>query len=313
MASIALAAPGALGQTQPDGPTLTEAQQLYDRGRALYQEGRYEEAVVELEHALALDPSASVLLYNIGLVYEKLGQFDRSVEFLRRYLEAEIPPEERARIEATIRRIEGASTHHREATPETRIVQVPVPVPVLPRRQDTPSFGRADTIFFVTAGAAVVALGAAAVTGALALSEQSAVERFVVGDDGDLEGRDALAANANDFALASDVSLISAGVLAVGATLLYALRRADRPDVDGPRPAGSRASEPEQESPDRARPSSRPWMLGARDDEYRVVFGGAATTQTGSDRRSGDGRGFLLRLSVAVGAGGFLAHFGGDF
>lgn len=234
-----LALGGARAQAQAPGetPALTEAQRLYEHGRALYQEGRYEEAVVELEHALALDPNAGLLLYNIGLVYEKLGQFERSVEFLRRYLQTDVAPDERARVEATIRRIEGASAHRPEVTPETRIVQVPVPVPVGPPRSEPPSFGRADTVFFVTAGAAAAALAVAAITGALALSEQSAVERYVVGEDGDLEGRENLARNADDLALVCDVSLIAAGTFAVAATLLYALRRRDHPDVEDVRAA----------------------------------------------------------------------------
>ena len=42
----------------------------YERGRALYAEGRYRQAVFELETAHSLDPAGTNLLLNLGTVHE---------------------------------------------------------------------------------------------------------------------------------------------------------------------------------------------------------------------------------------------------
>jgi len=210
----------------PEDPIAAEAQTRYQRGRTLYQEGRYDEAVVELERALALDPDEPVLLYNLSLVHEKLDHFDDAIGYLQRYVDSGLQGEERERALATIRRLEGARQHAPVEAPTERVVQVHVPVPVERRRPDPP-FGRADALFFVTAVAAGAAIATTAVTGAMALSEQTEVDRFVVGEDGDLSDRRVHVANANDLALVADVALVLGGVAAVSAVLLYALRRSE--------------------------------------------------------------------------------------
>ena len=221
----------------PEDPIAAEAQARYQNGRALYQEGRYGEAVVELERALALDPDEPVLLYNLALVQEKLDHFDDAIGYLRRYLESGLQGEERERVESTIRRLEGARQIVGPSGPlAPRVIHVPIRVPTS-RPRPQPPFGRADGVFFVATGIAVAALATAAVTGAMALSEQTEVDRFYVGEDGNLADRQAHAANANDLALAADVALGAFAVAAVTATLLYALRRGDperEPSPDEP-------------------------------------------------------------------------------
>lgn len=218
----------------PSDPIAAEAQTRYEHGRALYQEGRYGEAVGELERALALDPDEPTLLYNLALVHEKLDHFDDAIGYMRRYVDSGLQGEERDRAESMIRRLEGARQNAppREV-PQTRVIHVPVRVPVV-RTAPEPSFGRADTVFFVTAGLAGAALVTTLVTGAMALSEETEVDRFTVGEDGDLSDRRAHVANANDLALVSDVALAAAGVAAVTATLLYALRRGDAEEEPSP-------------------------------------------------------------------------------
>jgi tetratricopeptide (TPR) repeat protein len=217
----------ALGDPEPpEDPIAAEAQTRYQRGRALYQEGRYDEAVTELERALALDPDEPVLLYNLSLVHEKLDHFDDAIGYLRRFRDTGLQGEERERVEGTIRRLEGARQHAPAEVPQERVIHVPVQVPAERPRRGRP-LGRADAAFFVTAAALGVALATTAITGAMALSEQTEVDRFVVGEDGDLSDRRVHAANADDLALVADVALVAGGVLAVSAILLYALRRAE--------------------------------------------------------------------------------------
>lgn len=219
----------------PEDPIAAEAQMRYQHGRELYQEGRYDQAALELERALALDPDEPVLLYNLSLVHEKLDHFDEAIGYMRRYLDSGVEGEERTRVEAAIRRLEGARQHAAPTQPQ--IVHVPIRVQP-PRPRPAPSFGRADAVFFVTAGVALVAFATTAVTGAMALSEQTEVDRFYVGEDGDLSDRRAHELNANDLALVADVALVTGGVAAVTATLLYALRRGEpEREETGPTPS----------------------------------------------------------------------------
>src|SRR5437867_553112 len=85
-----------------------EAMELYRRGRAFYDAGRYREAVEEFQRAHAIDPAAPVLVYNIAVVYERLADLDRALEYYRLYLRFRIPADERHRVEAVARRIAGA-------------------------------------------------------------------------------------------------------------------------------------------------------------------------------------------------------------
>lgn len=210
----------------------------YQHGRQLYQEGRYDEAVVELERALALDPDEPVLLYNLALVHEKLDHFDDAIGYLRRYVDSGLEGEERERAEATIRRLEGARQHAPPQGPTERVIHVPIRVPVTTPRHDPP-FGRADAAFFVGVVVTGAALATTAVTGAMALSEQTEVDRFVVGEDGDLSDRRVHVANANDLALVADVALGIGAAAALSSILLYALRRAEPDEEPPPAPGPS--------------------------------------------------------------------------
>jgi tetratricopeptide (TPR) repeat protein len=119
-ASVAPAPPGAAADVAaPDAqePKLTPAQQLaekhYKRARELYQLGRYREAIAQLEAALRSDPNGAELLYNLGLVHEKLGDADEAIAAYRHYLQVlgnDADPEEVAKVQAIIKRLDGAKT-----------------------------------------------------------------------------------------------------------------------------------------------------------------------------------------------------------
>src|SRR5262245_44072169 len=61
---------------KPMSASKAAAEKHYKRARELYQLGRYREAIAQLEAALKLDPQGAELLYNLGLVHEKLGDAD---------------------------------------------------------------------------------------------------------------------------------------------------------------------------------------------------------------------------------------------
>jgi tetratricopeptide (TPR) repeat protein len=200
-----------------------EALELYQRGRALYAEGRYREAAVELERAQVLDPTSPNLVFNVARVYELLGELEKSIGFYQRYLRLLPPSEtaERDRIEATLRRLEGARDEVQRPTEPT--VQSPAPLrdpePVRVRER-----GVADVLFWVTASAGAALLVGGTVTGLLALDTERAMGGYVVGLDGSFEDRQVLADRADTLALTADVLFIAGGLTAVASALLFALR-----------------------------------------------------------------------------------------
>lgn len=73
----------------------------YDRSRALYQEGRYEECISELQAAYRLRQLPRLLL-NIGHAYRKLGRAREALSHYQLYLQVEADP--RPEIRADVER-----------------------------------------------------------------------------------------------------------------------------------------------------------------------------------------------------------------
>ena len=109
----------------------------YERGRALYAEGRYRQAVFELETAHSLDPAGTNLLLNLGTVHERLGNIDAALLSYERHLAASTDPADRARTQRVITRLRGARVELAEMS----------------RRR-----GRADGVFWVSTGASITCL-----------------------------------------------------------------------------------------------------------------------------------------------------------
>jgi tetratricopeptide (TPR) repeat protein len=130
-----------------DGPK--EALSLHDEAWALYEQGRYRAAIERLEGALRLDPEGRELVYNLGVIHEKLADFHTAAAYYRRYVEMETDPKARTRALATLKRVEGAE---KEATPP---LAVATSGPVAPR---------ADLVYAPSAGrrTATIALGGVA-------------------------------------------------------------------------------------------------------------------------------------------------------
>jgi tetratricopeptide (TPR) repeat protein len=186
----------------------------YNRGRAHYQAGRYRDAVIELEKALALDPQSPNLVYNVARVYELLGDMERSIGFYERY-QRMLPAqehEEKQRVEATLARLRGAKQH-----------VVPEETDATPARPEMKR-GVADPAFWVTLGTGAAAVAAGGVTGVMALRLGKDTEDFVVGEDGPLSERDDMVRHTERLALASDVLFLCGATFAITSVLLYTLR-----------------------------------------------------------------------------------------
>jgi tetratricopeptide (TPR) repeat protein len=71
----------------PPPPMAPEAKAHFDRGIELYQQGRFDEAVAELEAGRAIDPRPE-FLYSLGQSERKRGDCKRAIEHFQAYLAA---------------------------------------------------------------------------------------------------------------------------------------------------------------------------------------------------------------------------------
>ena len=86
-----------------------EAQRHFAKARELYGQGNYRDARLELLEAKRLDPTSKELVFNLGIVDEKLALFDEALEQFRGYREmADVTEAEKSRADAIILRLEGA-------------------------------------------------------------------------------------------------------------------------------------------------------------------------------------------------------------
>lgn len=68
-----------------EGDARAEAGERFERGLALFDEGRYDAALAELEHAYRIAPAYAVL-FNIAQVHARLGHAVQAVDAYERYL-----------------------------------------------------------------------------------------------------------------------------------------------------------------------------------------------------------------------------------
>lgn len=59
---------------------LSEAEEHYNAGVELQEQGRLEEAIAEYDEAIRLDPQDAVVYYNRGFAYDDLGQHQRAIQ-----------------------------------------------------------------------------------------------------------------------------------------------------------------------------------------------------------------------------------------
>ena len=75
----ALAAPVVLAVMWGFGCQASPAVQHYDRGTNLAEAGQYEQAIVEFDKAIELDPNYPKVYANRGLAYSSLGEYDKAI------------------------------------------------------------------------------------------------------------------------------------------------------------------------------------------------------------------------------------------
>ena len=100
--TVALAqAPGSTAKSKGDE---VEARTRYEKGQALYKDGAFEAALVELQRAYELAPSYKIL-YNIAQVHRQLNDFAGSLRAFEKYLvegDKAIAPKRRQEVEKEV-------------------------------------------------------------------------------------------------------------------------------------------------------------------------------------------------------------------
>lgn len=132
LVALAFASP-ALAQSPPDATASSadrEARARFESGRLAFDDQRYEEALADFERSYELS-GRSIILFNIGLVHDRLRRDGEALDAFRRYLEAVPDAENRAEVE---RRIEVLQA----ALDERRWAPQPAPMP-MPDAQAAPA------------------------------------------------------------------------------------------------------------------------------------------------------------------------------
>ncbi|MGE0322147.1 MAG: tetratricopeptide repeat protein [Polyangiaceae bacterium] len=226
--SVALAA-GPSPQGATDGaaphtdPSPAEvAKEHFEAALEAYREGKYERAVEELEEALRLDPSGKDLVYNLGLVHEKLGNLDKALFYFRRYLEMETDPAERERAEVIVQRLAGAQERALRASSggDEDSGEPGAGDPDRPGSTQDRGRGKLDVWVYGTAGLSLAALTLGVVFGVRALLTHPGGSPST-GPGESARDLQQDAASAHDMALVADVSFGVALLSGAAASLLY--------------------------------------------------------------------------------------------
>lgn len=202
---------------------VAAARRHFEKARAFYAQGSYREAIGELEAAHTLDPNAKDLVFNLGVVHEKLGDIDDALKWFRLYTTMNLTPPERDRADAYVHRLEGAKkeVEDKQAAAEAE-AHVPVPPPPPPPRIRTAP-GRIDALTVGAASVAVAGLGFGVVL-AVKAEEDRPPSPFITGRNGtyaDLVDRQA---NAHREAIMADIGFGVATAAAAATAVLFFTR-----------------------------------------------------------------------------------------
>lgn len=236
-------APDASAQGTSTGTVQTEdqakAQQHFQKAKELYSQGKYTDAVHELELARNLDPKAKDLVFNLGIVHEKLGKYDEAIAFFRQYMEMEgVTAQERTKAETNIKRIEGAKQEVGSRPPQsggpTELQSGsngdgPGPKGP-PQQEEKPAHGRIDAATIAAGSIAIAGLGVGTVFGVIAVSSKP--NDFVTGRDGTYAQFEQKNADAHNAAIVADVGL-AVGIVATLATAYLYFGRTKDPQATG--------------------------------------------------------------------------------
>ena len=164
--------------------------------------------------------SSRPLVFNLGVVNEKLGHIEDALIYFKQYATMDLTPEERTRADAYVKRLEGAKA---EVVVPTAAPPPPPPrpPPLVPVEQPK---GRIDAATVLGAGCAVAGFGVGIAFGVKALADKPP-SNFVTGPDGTYDQLANATTSSHREALVADIGL---GV-GVAATLVTAYLYFARP------------------------------------------------------------------------------------
>lgn len=162
----ALAAAPAAARAQDDEPTDespvdpdARARELYENGAILYEEGRYDDAVVAFAEAYRLSERPA-LLYNIANAQERAGKWSDAMDTLGRY-RAFAPADEREVLDRRIRNIERRIQETKSERPPRPAEPAPAALPAPGARAAPAAPTMLRPLPIGLAGAGIVGFGAA--------------------------------------------------------------------------------------------------------------------------------------------------------
>lgn len=212
--------PASAATKTPTKQERAEAARLFNLGRIAFRAERYDEAILRWQesHALSEEP---LILYNIGLAFEKLGDHAAAVEHLRAWRD-HAPEKEREELDRKIEeldRLVAESAPPEEPDPPPPPPPEPPPPPPLEPKDDT----------FAIAGLSLMGVGGAAVVAGIIMDVVAANarpdEREACTTVGDrllcrADRRDDIE-RSNTLAIAGDVTWIAGALIAGGGLAMY--------------------------------------------------------------------------------------------
>jgi hypothetical protein len=235
---------------EPSAANVAAARKHFERARDDYGQGAYQEAIGELQAARALDPTAKDLVFNLGVVHEKLADIDDALKWFRLYTTMSLTAQERERADAYIRRLEGAK---RELDERQALLPLPPPLPrtappivppQLPVAGEHTTMGRLDALTVSAAGVAVAGLTFGIVLAALAERDKPP-SPFVTGRNGTYSDLVDAQSRAHREAVMADIGFsVAAAAAAAAAVLFFARPRAADTSATSEKGTASVASGP---------------------------------------------------------------------
>jgi tetratricopeptide (TPR) repeat protein len=229
LACIAAATVPGAALAEPSTPAnVAAARRHFDKARADYEKGAYREAITELEAAHSLDPSAKDLVFNLGVVHEKLADIEEALTWFHLYTTMSLLPQERDRADAYIRRLEGAKNElerKRAAAQPAPIAPPPAaatipPQPREPQPEPPAPQGRVDGLTITAIGVTGAALAFGTFM-AIKATRDEPPSGFVTGRDGTYSDLVNEQHSAHSEAVLADVGFGVSVIAGTAAALLY--------------------------------------------------------------------------------------------
>jgi tetratricopeptide (TPR) repeat protein len=127
-----------VAQAKKEDLVTTAARQHFELGRALFKQGRYQQALKEFESGYQMVPKPQFLL-NMGQAHRHLGEFDEAARMYERFL-AEAPSDDPDRpavndLLAEVRR----ELDKRKPPPQTSEPKIAIEPKIAPEKIDQPA------------------------------------------------------------------------------------------------------------------------------------------------------------------------------